>query len=95
MTEVVVVTVVLLTVNVAPVAPAGTVTWAGTVATPVSLLERDTVAPPLGAAALSVTAPVSEEPPVTVVGFSDKDVSFGPDAAGVTIREAVCVAVLG
>jgi hypothetical protein len=94
-TEVVAVTVVLLTVNVALVAPAGTVTLAGTVATPVSLLERDTVAPPLGAVALSITAPVADEPPVTVVGFSDKDLSFGPDAAGVTIREAVCVAVLG
>jgi hypothetical protein len=94
-TEVVAVTVALPTVNVAPVAPAGTVSLAGTVATAVSLLERDTVAPPLGAVALSVTAPVAGEPPVTVVGFSDKDVSVGPGAAGVTVNEAVCVVALG
>jgi len=62
--------------KVALVAPAGTVTLAGTVATAVLLLDSATVAPPVGAAPLRVTVPVDELPPVTLVGFSateDKD----------------------
>ena len=38
-----------------------------------SLLESATCAPPAGAAALSVTVPVEELPPVTVVGFSESE----------------------
>jgi hypothetical protein len=60
----------VVTVKVALVAPAGTVTLAGTVATPVLLLERETTAPPLGASALSMTVPVEGDPPLTLVGFS-------------------------
>ncbi len=37
------------------------------------LLESATVAPPAGAARLSVTVPVEEFPPVTLVGFSESD----------------------
>ncbi len=80
----------VLTVKVALVAPAGTVTLAGTVATDGSLLERATCAPPAGAGALSVTVPVEDPigPPTTVVGFSVSEVRVG---AGVTVSEAACV----
>ena len=59
--------------NVALVAPAATVTLAGTRAAVVLLLESATCAPPVGAAALSVTVPVDEFPPTTLVGFSVSD----------------------
>jgi len=42
---------------------------AGTEATAGLLLERDTTAPPLGAAPLRVAVPVEEVPPVTLTGF--------------------------
>jgi hypothetical protein len=67
------VTALVVTVNVALVAPAATVTLAGVLATLVLLLESATVAPPAGAAALNVTVPVEELPPVTVVGFNESD----------------------
>src|SRR5258708_7872478 len=68
------------------------VTLAGTVATAVLLLESEMTAPPLGAGALSVTAPVEGFPPVTLVGFSVSEVRVGPDGGwGVTVSEAVCV----
>ena len=63
------VTVLVFTVKVAVVAPAATVTFAGTVATAVLLLVNVTVAPPTGAAALKVTVPVEGLPFVTEVGF--------------------------
>ena len=62
--------------NVAAVAPAATVTFAGTCAADVLLLVSVTVAPPLGATPLNVTVPVDELPPVTLVGLivtEDKD----------------------
>ncbi len=62
-------TTLVLTVNVALLAPAATVTLAGTVATAVLLLESVTTAPPEGAAALKLTVPVEEFPPTTEVGF--------------------------
>ncbi len=64
-------TALVLTANVAVVAPAATVTLEGTVAATVLLLESATVAPPAGAAPLSVTVPVEEFPPVTLVGFTE------------------------
>jgi len=70
------VTALVVTGNVALVAPAATVTVDGTVAE-VLLLERFTVAPPLGAAPLRVTAPVEEEPPFTLLGVSVTDDSAG------------------
>src|SRR5206468_5960528 len=85
-TEVVVDTGLVLTVKVALVALPGTVTLAGTVATLVLLLERATTAPPLGAGPLSVTVPVEELPPVTLVGLRLSDESVG--GAGVTVSEA-------
>lgn len=82
-TEAEVVTVLVFTVKVAVVAPAGTVTLDGTVATLVSLLERDTTASPLGAGTLSVTVPVEEFPPVTLDGLSvsDERVDGGEDCS--------------
>jgi hypothetical protein len=63
----------VLTVNVALVAPAGTVTVGGTVATVVSLLARDTTAPPAGAVAVSRTVPVTDFPPLTDELRNDTD----------------------
>src|SRR6266403_120634 len=85
-----VVTALVLTVNVALLAPAATVTLAGTVAVDVVLLERETVAPPAGAGPLSVTVPVEGDAPVTLVGFSVSEERVGR-ACGSTVSEAVMV----
>jgi len=63
----------VLTVNIALVAPAATVTLEGTLAAAALLLERATCAPPAGAGPLNVTVPVEEFPPVILVGFSESD----------------------
>ena len=85
-----VVTALVLTVNVALLAPAATVTVAGTVAVDVLPLERETTAPPVGAGPLSVTVPVEGDPPVTLVGFSVSEERVR--AGGSTVSEAVLVA---
>jgi hypothetical protein len=59
------------------VAPAPTVTLAGTLATDGSLLDSATVAPPCGAAAVSVTVPPPLSPPVTVEGLNARLCSVG------------------
>src|SRR5438309_12118008 len=65
------VTVLVLTVNVALVAPAATVTLEGTLTAAVLLLESATCAPPAGAAPVNVTVPVEDcVPPITLVGLS-------------------------
>ncbi len=66
-------TALVLTVKDALVAPAATVTLEGTVAAVALLLESVTCAPPVGAGPLSVTVPVEEFPPVTLVGFSESE----------------------
>jgi len=83
-------TALVLTVNVALVAPATTVTLDGVLATFVLLLESVTTAPPEGAAPLSVTVPVEDcVPPTTLVGFSVSEESVGAGGgAGVTLSEA-------
>ena len=91
MTDAETVTALVLTVNVALLAPAATVTVAGTVAVDVLLLERETTAPPMGAGPLSVTVPVEGDPPVTLVGFSVSEETVGR-GCGSTAREAVLVA---
>jgi len=63
------VTVLVFAVNVALVAPAGTVTLAGTVTRVVLLLDSVTTAPPAGAGAPRITVPVEGVPPMTVLGF--------------------------
>jgi hypothetical protein len=77
------------TVNVALVWPAGTTTLGGTVAG--NHAPSCTVAPPLGAAALSVTVPVVEDPPVTVLGLTTSPVTqwFLVDDVGLTVTFAL------
>ena len=62
--------------NVLLVAPALTVTLAGTDAA-AELSDSVTTAPPAGAGALSETVPVDEAPPVTVVGLTVSAVKVG------------------
>src|SRR5437667_173306 len=63
----------VFTVKVALVAPTGMITLERTLAAPVLLLESATCAPPVGAGPLSVTVPVEDFPPVTLVGFSESE----------------------
>lgn len=65
--------------KVAEVAPAVTVTTAGTVAADVLLEFSVTKIPPDGATPLSVTVPVEAVPPVTVVGYSDTPITAGAE----------------
>jgi hypothetical protein len=62
------VTVFVVTTNPTVVAPAATVTLAGKAATAVLLLDSVTMAPPVGAGALSMTVPMADEPAPTLVG---------------------------
>jgi len=82
--EVLLTTVKVLTPNVVEVLPAGTVTEAGTVAAPVLLLCRETLAPPVGAGPVRVTVPVELAPPETEVGLSAR----AETVAGFTVSEA-------
>jgi len=85
-------TALVLTTNVALVAPAAIVTLGGMLAAPL-LLESAICAPPVGAAPLNVTVPVEEFPPATLVGFSESEERVGGGGgAGVTVSEAVLVA---
>jgi hypothetical protein len=69
-------TAVVETVKVPVVAPAATVTVAGTVADG-SLEDKATERPPVGAAPFSVTVPLEDVPPLTVVGFRASFVATG------------------
>ena len=90
MTDVETITALVLTVNVALVAPAATVTLAGTVAATVLPLITETDAPPLGAGPLSVTVPVEGDPPVKLMGLSATAESVA-EPVGATLSEAVLV----
>ena len=77
---------VVVTGNVALVAPAGTVTLAGTLAAAAEL-NSCTTAPPLGAALCSVAVPVDDVPELTVVGDNVTEMSGGVAlAGGFTVR---------
>ena len=74
-------TLAVVTLNVVPLAPAGTVTVEGAAAA-APLLESDTTAPPAGAADVSATVPVDVAPPITLDGLTLIDDSdAGADAA--------------
>jgi hypothetical protein len=79
-------TALVLTANVAVVAPAAMATLEGTLAAAVLLLESMTCAPPAGAGPLKVTVPVEEFPPMTDVGFTAKEDK--ETAGGVELEEA-------
>ena len=83
----------VLTLKVALLAPAGTVTLAGTLAAPL-LLESMTCAPPAGAGPLNVTVPVENcAPPITLEGLSVNEERVDEGAGvGVTVSEPVLVA---
>ena len=85
--EVLLATGVVVTVKVADFAPGATVTLAATVAAAVLLLLSATAAPPVGAAPFSVTVPVDEAPPVTVVGLTLTELT----TSAVTVRVADAV----
>jgi hypothetical protein len=79
---------VVPTVNVALVAPAGTVTFDGSVAGLAP--DNCTTAPLAGAGPLSVTVPVEDEPAATVDGLSVSDVT--PTVTpGLTVTPALAV----
>ena len=83
----------VFTLKLTLLAPARTVTLAGTLAAPL-LLESMTCAPPAGAGPLNVTVPVENcTPPRTLEGFSvsEERVDEGV-GVGVTVSETVLVA---
>lgn len=84
-TTVLVATVPAVTVNIADVCPAATVTATGTVATFVLLDDNETTFPPVGAATLSVTVPVTCPPETIEAGESDRLCTLGPRMASVAL----------
>src|SRR5712692_4039798 len=81
----------VVTVKLALVAPAATVTLAGTLAEPGRLLDRVTTVPPVGTALASVTVPVAGLPPVTLLGLTLNEESAGGGGgvpAGFTVKVA-------
>ena len=90
LTGVLLATGLVVTVNVAEVAPPSTVTFAGTCAAAVLPLLSVTTSPPPAVGPVSVTVPVEEVPPVTVVGFRLTEVGTGAE----TVKLAFCVVLL-
>jgi hypothetical protein len=89
-TDVLEATGLVVAVKVAVVAPAGTVTVAGTWAAAVLLEVNVTAAPPVGAGPLSVTVPVEGLPLTTEVGFRPMELR----TAAVTVSVVVLVTLL-
>jgi hypothetical protein len=85
-TEVDVATALVVSVKVALVAPAGTLTPDGTLAAAL-LLESATRAPPLGAGPFNVTVPVGENvPPVMLVGLKANAEGTGGRTVSVAVH---------
>ena len=80
----------VVAVKVAVVAPASTVTDAGTWAAAVLLDVKLTTAPPAAAGAFEVTVPVDDTPPRTDVGLTLTPLSV----AAVTVKVAVRLTLL-
>ena len=76
--------------NVVAIAPAFTAIVAGTLAFVGLLLVRVITLPPTGAGAVSVTAPVALDPPLTLEGFTVSEASAA-DGAGCTVKFLVRV----
>jgi hypothetical protein len=74
----------VVTVNVADVEPAGTVTEDGTLAAVVLELESDTTTPPLAAGVVKVTVPVPDWPLTIVLGLTEILLSAGGTGLTVT-----------
>jgi hypothetical protein len=74
----------VLTVNVAEVAPCGTVTVAGTLAAAVSELESDTATPPVPAASVKVTVPVPVRPLMIELKLTERLLKAGGGGLTVT-----------
>jgi len=80
-------TTLVVTVNVAVVAFAGTVTLAGTCAATGLPLDNVTTAPPAGAGPFNVTVPAEVLPPTTDVGLTPTELT----TAAITVKPALCV----
>ena len=78
-------------VNVAVVAPAGTVTLARTCAAVALLLESVTTDPPAGAGPVNFTMPVDEVPPITEAGLTVTPLPVPVSVGAVTVRVPVRV----
>jgi hypothetical protein len=74
-TAVFVLTAVVVIAKLALVFPLVTTTLAGVCPTAVLLLDSVTVAPPIGAGPVRLTVPVAPDPPTTVEGLTETDVS--------------------
>src|SRR5262249_22110126 len=90
-TDVAAVTPVVVILKLALVAPAATVTLAGTPATVVLLLDSVTTAPLAGAAEVKVTVPVLPAPPTTLAGLTVSVDKVGAAGAGSAATRAAGV----
>jgi hypothetical protein len=82
-----------LTLKVTDVAPCGTVTLEGTLATLGLELERETVTPPTPAVAVSLTVPVPDRPLRMTLGLTEMLLNAAGVAAdgGLTVTPNVAV----
>ena len=84
-------TVPAVTVNVAEVEPAGTVTLEGTLAAVALELESDTATPPVPAASVRATVPVPVWPLTIVLGLTEMLLSAAAGGLMVTLKVAFTV----
>jgi hypothetical protein len=82
-------TLTVLIEKLAEVFPLATVTLEGMDATEELELESVTTTPPVPAAAVSITLPVAELPPVIEDGLMETELRAAVAAAGLTVSEAV------